>query len=239
MTGLRGLMDIRAVGSLVGLTALGCGGDQRAPATAAAPATAVAVAVAPASSFPFPLPFVSDTRCDYCQDPVTICRAVVARAEPDTTAAPVFPLMPGDPVALVDTMRTYVDRPDLLVFTDSFPVAEVSKYHTSSPAVDSIVFEPGDSVFVLTYGWEGAEGDWWYRGRMWRSDNAWMDPANVPFTDPLSADRVATHSNSRQSRSWIQVRHPDGRRGWLEDQDTLVVYASYYDVEPRRCGEPG
>src|SRR5947207_3143594 len=98
---LAGLARPRVL-ALLGLTLLGCVSDHpNPPGHAEGPGAAPTPAVASGLVFPFPLPFISDGHCDYCQNPVTVCRAIVARAEPDTAAAPVLPLVPGDSVTLV------------------------------------------------------------------------------------------------------------------------------------------
>ena len=73
---------------------------------------------------------------------------------------------------------------------------------------------------------------------MWRSSNPWMGQGNLPFADTVSYEPVARHSESRRAREWIRVQRRDGQRGWLESDSADVVYANYYDVEPRGCGGP-
>lgn len=226
---------------------LACSGqeDSGTPATQAAVRDSVAELSPPPAAvqtkqlaLPFSLPHEVEEPCDYCLDPIVVCRMIQARTRDDPDAPVVTVLQPGDTLTLV-TGRLHVLTPDVVVFSDTLRLAGTVDPRSSSREVRSIVFLPGDTVYVLTYENEGSEGEWWYRGKMWRSGNAWMSAVNLPFVS-RDGRLVATSLGTYVSQWWMKVRDADGREGWVEDDGSSVTYGNYYEPDIPPCaGESG
>ncbi|HEY8468259.1 MAG TPA: hypothetical protein VIL18_01390 [Longimicrobiales bacterium] len=187
------------------------------------------------ATFPFPLPYVVDAECEYCWNPVVVCAPVQVRAEVRPDADVVFTLEPGDSVSMV-TGRWYVEVPDVVVFNDTLRVPDLRNTYGFGfpPEMDSVVFLPGDTAYVFTYGSEGGMGDWWYRGELLQTDNVWLSPPNIPWA--ADGDRpVATSLGTRVAQWWMKIRTADGREGWIPDDTMTVRYANHYDPEIRPC----
>jgi len=166
-------------------------------------------------------------------NPIVVCATIESRAEDDPDAPVVAVLQAGDTLTLISG-RTHVVSPDIIVFSDTLRLAEAVDPRTSSPEVGSLVFQPGDTVYVFTYGAEGSDGEWSYRGQIFRSENAWMLGENL---ERVGRDRrgVATSLGTRVSQWWMKVRDADGLEGWVEDDGRSVTYGNYYEPEIRAC----
>jgi hypothetical protein len=214
--------------------------DTLAPDTVAADSMAARPGPAPAAAtprdFPFPLPYEVDDPCEYCYTTVVVCAATPVRTRDGLAAPVVTRLVPGDTVQRIAN-RLHVLTPDIIVFRDTLRLAEAESPDVSTPAARTVVFRPGDTVYVFTYGYEGILGEWWHRGRMRESGNSWMSDENLPWAS-LDRDSVATSLGTRETRSWVRVRTPEGREGWVEG--SAVRYGNYYgDGIPPCPGDEG
>ena len=170
--------------------------------------------------------FVWDGQCDYCEGPVVLCRTTSVRARPEPGAATVFTAQQGDSLELIhEGLRIYTDVPDTLIFTKSY----------RDPS-SGITFQPGDTVLIYVYGWEGLDGAWRYQGTVHTAENAWMHAENIPGRHD-GTGAVARNSNTLQDRRWIRVRDRAGSEGWLEDTPSVAVHPNYYERELPPCAQ--
>lgn len=183
--------------------------------------------------FPFVVPYEVEAPCEYCLNPIIVCATIEGRARDHRDAPVVAVHQAGDSLTRI-TGRIHVVRPGLIVFGDTLRLSEVQDPRTMAPGLASLVFQPGDTIYVLTYGSEGGEGDWWYRGEMRSSDNVWMVPQNL---EQITRDRggVVVSVGAPDGEWWIKVRDADGREGWVLDDARSVRYGNHFDPEIPPC----
>jgi hypothetical protein len=182
------------------------------------------------------LPMVLPAPCEYCNAGAVVCRELVVRASDESAAAPVARLQRGDTVLLLDG-RTHVHFPEILVFQDTLDYSVVAERVEGGARRDmrSIVFAPGDTVLVFSYGFEGSDGDWWYKGRMWRSYNSWMWEVNLPRVS-RHRDKVAAKTlHTWDAVSWLKVRAKNECEGWVENKNHALVFGNHWEPETPPC----
>jgi hypothetical protein len=222
-------VGIRLSGAVVSRALAGIG----AGLLLALPRAIDAAQVAPTTDSIPPIPYVEDALCDYCFDPVLVCTAVDARVEDHRDGAIAFTSLPGDSLEVLGG-RIHVESPGLLVVHDTLDFSLLSGY-INPPEVDSIRALPGDTLYVLTIGYEGGDGTWWYRGRIYRSENIWMFPLNLHSIRGGSGRPLVESVRPVRSTWWMRVRNALGELGWIVEDGRSVVWANHYEPAMPPC----
>jgi hypothetical protein len=154
-------------------------------------------ALAAADTSKPPLPYYDKGACPFecCTYRGWTTNAPVdARAEPNPKAKPVFHLDKNTPVTGV-TGVVITDRYGVTRLTQP---AKIGEGYT--PKRRTVSLRPGDELYTLHYGGEGAVF-FWHQGQT--------------YEEILDEDAVRTVSQPRYVW-WVQIRTRDGRIGWTD-----------------------
>jgi hypothetical protein len=187
---------------------------------------------------PPPLPWERPAPCDnYCESPWTVCRSTDLYAIANPNGAPVFTLVYGDTIHVL-AGKVRVERPGIVVFHDTVryitPTDLPGPEHFPAPIPDSLIFTPGDTVFVLDWDSDGdGSGAWhiWYHGQHLAVDGFWDIPS--PSGNPK-----AVMVSQPQAIWWVRARDAAGREAWLAVADDNVAgTAPHYRDGPELCAK--
>jgi len=150
------------------------------------------------------------------------CDSVMVYAREADTSEATFSLARDEPFEVL-AGAIHATRPDVVVVT--------RPTHQIGFDESGVLFQPGDTLFVLSYIAEGFF-DAWYRDTMlevevfwpWKD---WYPPDDFEYGGELLQQGDATF--------WVQVRNAAGHEGWLPVEYASVALANSLDPDPPRC----
>jgi hypothetical protein len=168
-----------------------------------------AIAPRPVSAERLPVPFIARNVCPFecCIYGTWVPRRplrIFAR-ERDTSRV-AFTLARGDSFEAV-TGNVHVLRPGIAVVRRAFSLDGTG---------GSLRAVPGDRMYLLDQGGEGAVHVWCKGQFVWTSDEFFYFDESTPRGDPARVTRLL---RDVESEWWVQVRARDGRSGWLRMSD--------------------
>ncbi len=172
-------------------------------------------------AFPFvKRPACPGEGCDY--GTWLACDAVTVYAREADTTERAFNLVRDEPFEVLSG-AVHVTRPEVVVV--SRPTHQIGFQKSG------VVFQPGDTLYVLSYIGEGFF-DVWYRDSIIETEIFWPWENWFPAKDYEYGGEVIQQGDAA---FWIQVRNGSGQEGWVPADRAALASANSLDPDPPRC----
>jgi hypothetical protein len=186
----------------------------------------------PVNNTPPPMPFImkNTVPSEYSSYGTWVaCSTVTASRDKQRSGPPVFALRRGERFAAFSG-DVHIERPGIVVFRHT-----TTNSQSAGPQVDSILFTPRDTLFLLNDIGEGYVL-WWFRNQVDTGYQFWRDNGSDDFV-PLPSDTVAMVRKATVTW-WVRVRNEAGQEGWIEHNYYTMATGGYMD-EAERCISSG
>jgi hypothetical protein len=150
------------------------------------------------------------------------CDTVSVFATEADTAERAFYLAREEPFQVL-AGAVHVTRPEVVVVT--------RPTHQIGFQEGGVLFQPGDTLFVLNYIAEGFF-DAWYRDSIIETEIFWPWEDWYPAKDYVYGGEVVQQGDAT---FWIQVRNGSGQEGWVPADRASLASANSLDPDPPRC----
>ena len=150
------------------------------------------------------------------------CDTVSVYAREADTTERAFYLAREEPFQVL-AGAVHVTRPEVVVV--SRPTYQIGFQQSG------VLFQPGDTLYVLSYIAEGFF-DAWYRDSIIETEIFWPWEDWFPAKDHEYGGEVIRHGDAT---FWIQVRNGRGQEGWVPVDRASLASANSLDPDPPRC----